>query len=184
MDSTRRVVESWLYGWMNGGQDKDGWGVVGLSAGNGCNCIYFVRRPFFACSAEGLFCRRRPFAPLSFHGGESDLDYIAGDNALGSNALVVFLQKFKAPLVDAIDSLASSEQRRLGNSAFESREDDIAQWLLEKVAVESVPLLRVGAAEGRREFRLPATEYGFAVRGIPVAERVQPLHGGSGNLAV
>ena len=53
LDPTRRAVESWLYGWMNGGQDKDGWGVVGLSAGNGCNCIYFVRRPFFACSAEG-----------------------------------------------------------------------------------------------------------------------------------
>ena len=64
LDSTRRAVESWLYGWMNGGQDKDGWGVVGLSAGNGCNCIYFVRRPFFACSAEGLFCRRRTWPPL------------------------------------------------------------------------------------------------------------------------
>ena len=100
--------------------------------------------------------------------GENDLDYIARDNAFGADALVVLLQQLKAPLVDAGNFLARPEKRHLCDFALQSRENHVTKRCLEKVAVERIPLLRVGTAKGRREFRLPAAEDGFAVRGIPV----------------
>ena len=39
--------------------------------------------------------------------GENDLDYIARDNAFGSDALIVLLQQLKAPLVYALHGFAS-----------------------------------------------------------------------------
>ena len=110
--------------------------------------------------------------------GKLDLRHVPGDDAIRADALVVGTEQLEAPVVDALDFVAISEEGHPGDAPFQPRQNHVAKRRLQEVAVERVSLLRVGAAEWRREAGHAAPGHGFPVRGEPVAKRLKPLDGG------